>query len=856
MMKNSSETFELLSNLLSEKNQPKTVYDEMYEKLYSTVIQELSVSLNRSSYPEKTRLISDLKDVIDSVEILTQFPELIGKNIIGILGSKSKINDALLNKIGTDKTKIYKFSKNVPSIIYNGTANERVKAVNLLENIAEITRDNFIKTNRELYKKNIDIRQFLLAFSISAEMPYESLSFINFPYYSLKSQAYYSSLIDATDIIIIPVDTDGKWQEDLKYFASMAKSKKICLVCDDTELNNISKNVSDNFSRHLFEGDLKALNESNINTSMVITCTISVFLIATKKLDCIRNNVAIEERFISIVNRYRIYQNERIVKIKNSISGMNSDLINIGNEETRNSVREVKKQLDETLEAAFKELSDFQVITDKLLEAVGEFENSLYEKSKVLDKEQDNEIHLYHGEYEKNCSNLILDFIQIGDFISARKYIARLENHDFQYAYIYELYMDKKMNRDFSSAGLNKLCNEMSNEDLVKRAKVRFSDYLNINEEELGDLLQTLNGPLDGYEYYKFGEYYSSRNVTKAKEFFRKSLDKGCLEAGDELIKYIDSYDYLELEPLTKMLVPEANYQCGLMCLEYGKYAKGVTFLKVAAVFEHVGAITKLANMEFSNASKKYWNSDVRTKKSINIAFKLFSYLHTIDSQNTNVKEKLGQIYYWKDDYRKSRSLLEKCDTKDALYICGRMYQYGNGVAKDIYKARDLFEKAYKKGHKKAQVEYEKVCGWIESNNTSASYSSSSNYSSSSSYSYDSGSSGWCFLTTATCLALGKSDDCEELNALRKYRDEYLILDEDGAEIIREYYRVAPLILKSVENDKSSTDLFKSLYNDYIAIICDDLRNNNHLKAKKAYIEMVRNLCHKYDVDLRYSGAM
>ncbi len=96
---------------------------------------------------------------------------------------------------------------------------------------------------------------------------------------------------------------------------------------------------------------------------------------------------------------------------------------------------------------------------------------------------------------------------------------------------------------------------------------------------------------------------------------------------------------------------------------------------------------------------------------------------------------------------------------------------------------------------------------------------------------------------------------CEELQALRRYRDEYLILDDDGAEIIREYYRVAPIILKSIENEESSTDLFKSLYNDYIKGIYEDLNNKNHLKAKKVYIEMVRNLCKKYDIDLYYSDT-
>ena len=35
------------------------------------------------------------------------------------------------------------------------------------------------------------------------------------------------------------------------------------------------------------------------------------------------------------------------------------------------------------------------------------------------------------------------------------------------------------------------------------------------------------------------------------------------------------------------MLVPEANYLNGIKCLENNKYARGIIYLKIVAVFEH-----------------------------------------------------------------------------------------------------------------------------------------------------------------------------------------------------------------------------------------------------------------------------
>ncbi len=53
-----------------------------------------------------------------------------------------------------------------------------------------------------------------------------------------------------------------------------------------------------------------------------------------------------------------------------------------------------------------------------------------------------------------------------------------------------------------------------------------------------------------------------------------------------------------------------------------------------------------------------------------------------------------------------------------------------------------------------------------------------------------------CFITTAVCLSMGKADDCEELIAMRLFRDKWLQNQPDGAELIEDYYRTAPAIVE------------------------------------------------------------
>ncbi len=72
-----------------------------------------------------------------------------------------------------------------------------------------------------------------------------------------------------------------------------------------------------------------------------------------------------------------------------------------------------------------------------------------------------------------------------------------------------------------------------------------------------------------------------------------------------------------------------------------------------------------------------------------------------------------------------------------------------------------------------------------------------------------------CFITSACCEAVGLADDCFELRALRRYRDEVLAKRPGGAAEIGVYYALAPLILARLPREGRKHVLL-SLYARYI----------------------------------------
>ncbi|MBN2487714.1 MAG: DUF4157 domain-containing protein [Methanosarcinaceae archaeon] len=101
--------------------------------------------------------------------------------------------------------------------------------------------------------------------------------------------------------------------------------------------------------------------------------------------------------------------------------------------------------------------------------------------------------------------------------------------------------------------------------------------------------------------------------------------------------------------------------------------------------------------------------------------------------------------------------------------------------------------------------------------------------------------SGHCFLTTACIEAKGLPDDCKELTVLRNFRDGYMNNIDGGMEMIKEYYDIAPKIVRNIYASNEAKKEFVSLYGD-IEKCVDLIEKDKNSEAIKIYRQMVLRL--------------
>ena len=107
-------------------------------------------------------------------------------------------------------------------------------------------------------------------------------------------------------------------------------------------------------------------------------------------------------------------------------------------------------------------------------------------------------------------------------------------------------------------------------------------------------------------------------------------------------------------------------------------------------------------------------------------------------------------------------------------------------------------------------------------------------------------SSGGCFLTSACVTAKGLPDDCEELTVLRNFRDGWLKNQPNGEEEVKQYYEIAPTIVKAIDSSANSQKVYESIYVEYIIPCVFNIKTGQNEVAYKLYKKMVNDLSKVY----------
>jgi len=105
---------------------------------------------------------------------------------------------------------------------------------------------------------------------------------------------------------------------------------------------------------------------------------------------------------------------------------------------------------------------------------------------------------------------------------------------------------------------------------------------------------------------------------------------------------------------------------------------------------------------------------------------------------------------------------------------------------------------------------------------------------------------GLCYITTAVCKSLDKSDDCYELNLLRDYRDDYLLSFPEGKAVVEEYYDVAPTLVNRINRHSDAKGIYWGIWENYIQPCVSFIQADQKEACKELYFQMVRKLEEEY----------
>jgi len=84
------------------------------------------------------------------------------------------------------------------------------------------------------------------------------------------------------------------------------------------------------------------------------------------------------------------------------------------------------------------------------------------------------------------------------------------------------------------------------------------------------------------------------------------------------------------------------------------------------------------------------------------------------------------------------------------------------------------------------------------------------------------------------------------LTTMRSFRDNWLMKQGDGSKLINEYYKTAPLIVKSINEQTNPKEIYISIWKNYLNDCYQYITRKEYNKAKLLYMEMVTELKKTY----------
>ncbi|MDR1499301.1 MAG: hypothetical protein LBS34_03370 [Rickettsiales bacterium] len=353
------------------------------------------------------------------------------------------------------------------------------------------------------------------------------------------------------------------------------------------------------------------------------------------------------------------------------------------------------------------------------------------------------------------------------DAKKAQRLSQEMSDAGYPHTSVLTLYLAKLSRSALPDESLSYLSSCPDKNQFLLRTVVHFRKKLHILDDVAGSIAHSF--PLKSAdELYVHGTWLLNKTEQKEKGLceLRTSLSMGDLRAGEVLLNHGNN-DWDTLRFLAKHHIAEANYILGKQLIHSDfTNNRGWTELKIAAALGNYCAMEEIANHEYWIAKKahhsKLRGDDIprkemeRAQKANANAKLLYERIISKNAASVKAVSNYGEILYNDRDFIGALAVLKNCPDTRAQIFCGRMFENSEGVAQDLQCAKQYYEKAANAGNMEALNRLKEVNEKIQTRKEKQETSPQGYGRREESRSSTTTSSGWCFITTATCLALGK----------------------------------------------------------------------------------------------------
>lgn len=839
---NTSDILGLVGKLSSLARQPAdSETGQALQDSYSVLMQtagKFFPLLFQSSHPQKGAFRREFEEILQDARLFLRYPFLYGRTGVGLVTGKGDASVNFLRQFcTTDPEALFAEQRTLPFVVYNGRRHE-ISAINQVQNVIGLTAQEYEKTE-QLYKYKILLRDLLCSFAFSTQMRFPDANMLVFPYYASPFTEEYRNLASLCSAFFLLYEPQRNYESLLSLFRQV--HVPVFLVAAP-QTPGVSQTL-DWLSKALTGISVKCVCPEECETLLA-------------QYNHAQRNFLLQDRLQPLYLKFLHYLLQLAQQHEENVTNLARDSVFAGDlQDQREQIQALRDQEAAALQSTQNLIREMEASGKALLQAASACDKALRQLQRTRYPLQTDSVEvpllpavlpLYRQtvQYALQCEKYPL----------ANQYLHTLDTLSAPYTFIGHLFYDECLGHPLDPGELEQLRNSPSDNPLVAHAQVHFFSQIGLVPAERNAIAYQIDEKektIDEW-YFSAREKEKREDSAQASVLYRKAFVAGSCDAGNWLANYYlhIGHRYSQgMKRLADALIPAAAFAYSQGCLENNRYAQGITYLRIAVVLRFPPAIVYYADALYQKCLQGHLI--VSKAKSAILLYQFLLENHiAVDAP----KAKLGVLYYRLGNIEQAKHFFDQdCSLPDAQYCLGQMYYDGTYVAQDLRTAKRHLKAAKQSGHEEAEKLLNKIA--LKEKQAAANKKrKEEQYQERTDYSETIGDAEieeeGCFITTATCTAMGKSDTCEELTAFRKFRDETLLASPAGRQLVHEYYRIAPSIVRYISREKDSATIYHHLYDQYILPGYTALIQGNDRAAVQLYSQMVTFLAKKYGVSI------